>query len=331
MPREALHRLESHGADLLVTDLRMPGMSGVELLKRARGLHPDLSVILMTAFATVDSAVEAMKMGAFDHLQKPFSKDELLARVTRVADRAALVSENRRLRRELSSRFAPPIIGSGDAMRTLLHQVDRIAKTTGDVLVTGQSGTGKELVAHRLHAASERAAGPFVAVNCGAIPDNLAESELFGHEKGAFIHAVANRAGHFEQAVSASDVDLRARISDGEFREDLYHRLNVLELHIPPLRECRGGISELAAHFRDIAVARYDVLPPAPESTGPASGGAGPERLLDAGPISLFDVERRLLCEAIRRADGNLSEAAKQLGVSYKTFRYRVRKFGLDR
>ncbi|MCA9726808.1 MAG: sigma-54-dependent Fis family transcriptional regulator [Candidatus Eisenbacteria bacterium] len=476
----ALERVSGEAPDLLVTDLRMNGMDGIELLREARRLEPNLPVILMTAYGTVSSAVEAMKTGAYDYLQKPFDKDELIQRVRRVAERATLLRENQRLREELGAQ-APKLIGTSAKMRELRRRLDRLAPIPGDVLITGESGTGKELVARALHYGGSRAGGPFIPVNCAAIPEGLAESELFGHEKGAFTHAVSARAGRFEQAdggtlfldeissmplvlqgkllrvlqdrlvervgsdrarrldlriVAATNRDLPTLIRDGQFREDLYHRLNVHELTIPPLRDRGEDITLLCAHFRDRAAARLDLpapdlapdllaflatysfpgnvrelehmmekmvvmaegeplgvadlppsvlvahrratsftrdatgftrdpaadarrlapdLPRAPRSVGesaPASSGvrrdggrfdpadfdpddastdpAGPESLLEAGPISFADVEERLLREAIRRAGGNLSLAAKHLGMSYKTFRYRVRKFGLD-
>jgi len=425
---DALVLLEAHAPDLLLTDLRMPGMDGVALMREALGRRPELVVILSTAYATVASAVEAMKSGAHDYLQKPYSKDELLQRVSRVAERVALLRENERLRRERIDRESPEIVGESEVMTRLLHTVDRIARVAGDVLITGESGTGKELVARRIHYASERSTGPFVAVNTAAIPENLAESELFGHEKGAFTHAVTAHAGRFEQAhggtlfldevssmpmplqakllrvlgdrtvervggtrprtvdvrvVSATNVDLRDRVREGTFREDLYHRLNVLEVHLPPLRERGDDLPLLAGRFRDRAALRYQVPPPpitdellallrryafpgnvrelehlvekmvvlsegdplTPDDLPPsfdvgaidrarsASGGepvTDPAGALRSGShISLAEVERGLLEEAIRLSDGNLAEAAKRLGLSYKTMRYRAHKFGL--
>ncbi len=439
---QALLLLEQGSWDLMVTDLRMPGMDGVALMRAARKLHPGLTVILMTAYATISSAVEAMKDGAYDYLQKPFAKEDLIQRVRHVAERAALVRENDRLRRELGRHAAPPILGESRAVMTLLRQVEKIAAAPGDVLISGASGTGKELVARRLHDTGQLAAGPFVPINCAAIPEGIAESELFGHEKGAFTHATSARAGRFEQAdggclfldevgsmplplqgkllrvlqdrviervgggqprrlevrvIAASNRDLRLLVERGEFREDLYHRLNVLEIHIPPLSERRDDIPLLAAAFRDRAAARYAVppppiddellsflrcypypgnvrelehmmekmvvlsdgeplgladLPPSIATAVPASlvaagrgedavgtmpaaaesigdHGVRPEELLAGGSTSLAEVEERLLAEALRQAGDNLSQAARRLGISYKTMRYRARKFGL--
>ncbi len=427
---EALALVSRTRFHLLLTDLRMPGLDGVALLRRALEVQPDLSVILMTAYATVSSAVEAMKGGAYDYLQKPFGKAELLARVDRVAERVALRQANRGLRTELQRRAAPRLMGESPAMKRLLDQLERIARAPGDVLVTGESGTGKELIARALHERGARREGPFVAVNCAAIPEGMAESELFGHEKGAFTHAVAARVGRFEQAdggtlfldeissmpvvlqakllrvlqervvervgdptvrpldvrvVAASNRDLGEAIAEGSFREDLYHRVNVLELHAPPLRERGDDVALLAAIFRDEAAGRYGVeaprltdallaflqayafpgnvrelkhlmeklvalsdgeplgvehLPrslregtaaattaqPTPARGDAEAGETPPEALLEGGGISLPEVEERLLREAIRQADGNLSEAARRLGISYKTLRYRASK-----
>ena len=440
----ALERVRRRPPDLVLTDLRMTGVDGHELLRIVRREHPDVLVILMTAFATIGSAVEAMKDGAFDYLQKPFARDELVERVRRVAERRALERENRALKRRLVE-AGGEMLGDSEAMRELRNRLDRVAAAGADVLLVGESGTGKELAARRVHHAGPAATGPFVAVNCAAIPESLAESELFGHVKGAFTGAEGPRAGRFEQAhggtlfldevgsmspalqakllrvledrtvervggaeprrvdvrvIAATNRGLRELCAEGRFREDLYHRLNVVEIVLPPLRERTEDALLLAERFRDLAADRLGVDPPeigddlreflasyrfpgnvrelgnllermvvlsegdplgvgdlppglAGETKGargaqpsgaagggPASGGAGgvaaevagggdPERLLADGPISLPDVERRLLAEAIRLSSGNLSEAAKRLGLSYKTMQYRARKFGL--
>jgi DNA-binding NtrC family response regulator len=435
----ALALLRDRAFDLVITDLRMPGGDGMELLRAGRSVAPDLEVLLTTAYASIETAVEAIQSGACDYLQKPFHKNDLVQRVRRVGERLALRRENRRLR----DAVAPRLYGDSPPMQRLRRQVERLAGIGGDVLVTGESGTGKELVARALHYGGESARGPFVAVNCAAIPDGLAESEIFGHEKGAFTHAVAARAGKFEQAdggtlfldevssmppavqakllrvlqervvervgsgrsrrvdvrvVAAANRDLGAMARAGEFRADLYHRLDAHEIHVPPLRERGGDIRLLAELFRDRAAQRFGVPAPAlgddllaffarypfpgnvrelqhiidkmvvlsegealgcsdlPPSTRaawraaggneshtgeraadaaappgePARSGLRPEDLLAAGPVQFADVERRLLAEAIRRAGGNWSEAARQLGMSYKTLRYRAAKFGLD-
>jgi len=428
-PVDALEHVRRVAPDLVLTDLRMPRLDGHGLLVEARRSNPELLVILMTAYATVDSAVAAMKDGAFDYLQKPFRKDELLQRVARAAERGALARENRRLRRRLGESAEARILGGSDAIRTLREQLRRVAAGAAAVLLTGESGTGKELAARMIHDAGPRAAGPFVPVNCGAIPLALAESELFGHEKGAFTGAEAARAGRFEQAdggtlfldevgsmpaalqakllrvlqdrlvervggtgarrvdvriIAATNRDLRELVAEGTFRDDLFHRLNVVEVTLPPLRDRREDIPLLAERFRDVAsersgvpapelgdellaaLARYafpgnvrelehlvermvvlsdgerlgvrDLPPaviraagadPAPAAASTWTGERRPEDLLGAGPISLPEVEERLLREAVRQSGGNLSEAAKRLGISYKTMQYRARKFGI--
>jgi DNA-binding NtrC family response regulator len=428
-PVEALARVRRHAPDLVLTDLRMPQLDGHELLLEVRRENPELLVILMTAYATVESAVEAMKDGAFDYLQKPFGKEELLQRIRRAAERSALARENRGLRRRLGESAEARILGESEAIRTLRDQLRKVAAGSADVLLSGESGTGKELAARMIHDAGRRAAGPFVPVNCGAIPEALAESELFGHEKGAFTGAEAARAGRFEQAdggtlfldevgsmpailqakllrvlqdrivervggsapkrvdvriVAAANRDLRELVTEGRFRDDLFHRLNVVEVALPPLREHRDDIPLLVEHFRDAAADRSGVpapelaaglldalrgyafpgnvrelehlvermvvmsdgerldvrdLPPAVTravrgardgSEVPAwTGERRPEDLLADAPISLPEVEERLLREAVRLSGGNLSEAAKRLGISYKTMQYRARKFGI--
>jgi DNA-binding NtrC family response regulator len=427
---EALAALEAEPADLLLTDLRMPGMDGIELLRRARAADPELLIVLMTAFATVDSAVQAMKDGAFDYLQKPFTRDQLVQRVARAAERNALRRENAALRRRLEDEAEGQILGESDAVRKLRGTLRKVAAGRADVLITGESGTGKELAARAVHFLGPAVAGPFVPVNCAAIPESLAESELFGHEKGSFTGASDARAGCFERAdggtlfldevssmppalqskllrvlqdrvvqrvggarprkvsvrvIAATNRDLRAMAADGRFREDLYHRLNVLEVHLSPLRERAGDVRLLAEWFRDRAAERCGVDPPeirgelmrflesypfsgnvrelehliekmvvlsegealglgdlppsvarqlppqamVPPAARAWNGSAAPEDLLGEEPISLPEVEERLLREAIRRAGGNLSEAARSLGISYKTMQYRARKFGL--
>ncbi|HMB71847.1 MAG TPA: sigma-54 dependent transcriptional regulator, partial [bacterium] len=428
---DALAALGEAPADLLLTDLRMPGMDGIELLRRARAADAELLIVLMTAFATVDSAVEAMKDGAFDYLQKPFTRDQLVQRVERAAERAALRRENAAFRKRLEDEAAGQILGESGAVQKLRDQLRKVAAGRADVLITGESGTGKELAARALHFLGPAAAGPFVPVNCAAIPEALAESELFGHEKGSFTGAADARAGCFERAdggtlfldevssmpaalqskllrvlqdrvvqrvggakarkvdvrvIAATNRDLRAMAAGGQFREDLYHRLNVLEVHLPPLRERAGDVRLLAEWFRDRSAERCGVDPPeirdelmrfleaypftgnvrelehliekmvvlsegdplglgdlppsvakqqgpagatAPASITPWNGSASPEDLLGGSPISLPEVEERLLREAIRQAEGNLSEAARMLGISYKTMQYRARKFGL--
>jgi len=294
-PQAALARLADEPFDLLITDLRMPGADGIEVLRRVREREPDMPVILMTAHASVATAIEAMKLGAVDYVEKPFNNDELKAMVRRAIDVTRLARENRYLRRELKSRYAiDRIVAESPAMQEVLALVRRSADAPSTVLVTGESGTGKELIARAIHYESERVGGPFVAANCKAFSEGVLESELFGHAKGAFTGAHRARVGLFEEAqggtlfldeigevsldfqakllrvlqekqvrpvggagsteidarlVLATNRDLRTEIKEGRFREDLFFRIAVIPVHIPPLRERSEDVLPLARHF----------------------------------------------------------------------------------
>ncbi len=294
-PTQGLAALEESPADVVVTDLKMPGTDGLEVLRRGRELDPELAVILMTAHGSVSTAIDAMRSGAFDYVQKPFDNEELKALVKRALDTTRLARENRYLRAELRSRYAlDAVIATSDAMCGVLDLVRRAARSRATVLVTGESGTGKELVARLVHYHSDRVEGPFVAANCRAFAEGVLESELFGHEKGAFTGAERARPGLFERAdggtvfldeigeispgfqakllrtlqersvvrvggdserevdirvVAATNRDLQAAVADGSFREDLYFRLAVIPIQLPPLRERREEILSLARHF----------------------------------------------------------------------------------
>jgi two-component system NtrC family response regulator len=301
---EAIELVRKEAVDLVLTDLRMPGVSGLDVLREVRGIQPEVAVVVITAYATVRGAVEAMKAGAADYLTKPVDLDELDLLVARILERRDLVRENRQLRRRLEeSAGGFRLLGGSPALAKVLSQAARAAETDATVLVRGESGTGKELLARSIHSLGRRAAGPFVAVNCAALPETLLESELFGHEKGAFTGAAARRRGRVElaeggtlfldeigdvtpavqvkllrflqdreftpvggEAVRSADVrviaathrDLEAMVRDGGFREDLYYRLNVVSLTLPPLRERRSDIPELAEHFLTRFAKRYD-------------------------------------------------------------------------
>ncbi len=293
----ALEAVEADNYNILLTDLRMPGMDGLELLRRVKGVQPDVEVIVMTAYATVSTAVTAMKEGATDYLAKPFDKDELLVVVTKAVERVKLRQENRQLR-ELVTRTSSlgNIIGESESMQAVFQIAQRAVPINSTVLITGESGTGKELVARYIHFAGPRKEEPFIVVNCAAIPDTLVESELFGHEKGAFTGADASRQGKFEVAnggtifldeigdmrlesqakllrvlqdgvvervgatqsrqvdvrvIAATNQNLRDKVDEGAFREDLYFRLEVLPIRMPPLRERARDLPLLIAHFRE--------------------------------------------------------------------------------
>ncbi len=293
----ALVSLTERAVDVVLTDLRMPGMDGLALLARIREEHPDVRVVLMTAFATVSTAVQALRDGAFDYLQKPFDNAALVATARRAFDHGRLHRENRVLRAALELRDgpdAPGVVAESEGMRAVLDVVRRVARSRSTVLITGESGTGKEVVAKALHAHSDRVGAPFVAVNAKALADGVLESELFGHERGAFTGATASRQGLFERAdggtlfldeigeisaefqgkllrvlqerevqrvggtktravdvrlVTATNRDLEAEVAAGRFREDLYFRLAVIPVHVPPLRERPEDVLALARHF----------------------------------------------------------------------------------
>ena len=292
---EGLPIVRNNDLDLVLTDMKMPGMDGIEFLAKIKELDGELPVILITAYAEVDRAVEAMRLGAFTFLAKPFSNQQLLAASRKALEHFALVRELRRLREEASPKagFAG-MIGKSPAMQTVYQLIEKVAPTTSSVLVTGESGTGKELVARAIHSLSGRKDAPFISVNCAALSESLLESELFGHEKGAFTDAFAMRKGRFELAgggtlfldeigemaprlqakllrvlqektfervggnqslradvriLAATNRDLKDEIERGTFREDLYYRLNVIHIHLLPLRERGDDIPPLVAHF----------------------------------------------------------------------------------
>jgi DNA-binding NtrC family response regulator len=304
--RSALSEIASRRPDAVVTDLNMPGMTGIELAAQINTLDDELPVILMTAFGTIETAVQAMKNGAYDFITKPFEGDELIISVKRAIQHASLIRENAVLKAGVSSGEQrcglDRLVGDSDAMRKVREQVRAVASSHGTVLITGESGVGKEVVARAVHDMSPRTASPFLAVNCAALNESLLESELFGHEKGAFTGADKLRKGRFELAndgtllldevsevspqiqakllrvlqerafervgssttigvdvriVATSNRDLPHAASMGEFRQDLFYRLNVLPITIPPLREREGDVSVLAQYFVDM-IARRD-------------------------------------------------------------------------
>jgi DNA-binding NtrC family response regulator len=287
--------LEGAVPDAVITDLKMPGIGGLEVLRRAHEIDPLLPVIVLTAFGSIEDAVAAMRDGAHDYITKPYNRDELRLTVEKALEKRRLVQENRTLRQRLGDeRRHVPLVHASSAMERVVAAIRRIAPTDATVLVTGESGTGKELVAQSLHSLSDRWDRPFVAINCGAIPRDLMESELFGHERGAFTGAVREKPGKFRQAhggtllldevadlpadlqtkllrvietrlvdpvggtrpvpvdvrvVAATNADLAVRVAEGRFRGDLYYRLNVIPIHLPPLRERREDIAALWEQF----------------------------------------------------------------------------------
>jgi len=293
----ALDRLRDAPFELVLTDLKLPDTDGIEILKAARELHPETVVVLITAHGTIESAIEAMRAGAYDYVTKPFRASEILQVVNKALERVRLRREVVQLRQAVEQRFGlAGLVGKSAKMQEVYTQIEKFAAARGVVLIQGESGTGKELVAKALHFNSPRKAGPFVVIDCGAIPEALQESELFGHEKGAFTGAIATKKGLFEEAhggtlfldevaelapglqakllralqdgeirrvggtktlrvdarvIAATNRDLAAEVRDGAFREDLFFRLNVFPLFLPPLRERREDIPLFVDHFLD--------------------------------------------------------------------------------
>jgi DNA-binding NtrC family response regulator len=399
-------------ADLILTDLKLPGMDGLELLEKLKQQNSHTPVIVMSAFGTVENAVEAMKRGAVDFLPKPFSLDHLTVVVDKALEVRKLRDENRQLREALGQRYQfENIVGRSPAMQEIFATVARVAPTRATVLLAGESGVGKDMIARAIHQHSPRKDKPFVKINCTAIPENLMESELFGYEKGAFTGANVAKPGKFEQAntgtvmldeigdvppsiqvkllrvlqereferlgsnktlttdvrvIAATNVDLRAALEQGTFREDLYYRLNVVPINIPPLRERKEDIPYLVEHFakkfggeisesalqrlmsyhwpgnvrelenvieRSILLASGprveadDVkIDMAPARTRHANGADG---FLPEG-MTLDQYEQALIREALRRANGNKSQAARLLGLTRNAFRYRLTQMGME-
>jgi len=292
---DAFRIAEEADLDLVITDMRMPGMDGVELLRAIKSYNANLPVIMITAFGEVEKAVIAMKAGAYNYLVKPFNNEELLVNIRKAIEHYFLLRENLRLRDEARTRYGfASIIGKNARMQEIYRLIEKVAPTPASVLITGESGTGKELVARAIHVNSPREKAPFISVNCAALPETLLESELFGHERGAFTGATSLRKGRFELAdsgtlfldeigdiplslqskllrvlqersfervggdrsinvdvriITATNRDLKNEVDEGRFREDLYYRLNVLHIHLPPLRERADDIPMLTEHF----------------------------------------------------------------------------------
>ena len=417
----ALAHLENDDLDVVITDIQMPGGSGLDLLRSAHEISPESVVIMITAFASTETAIAAMKEGAYDYVTKPFKVDELRIVVEKALEKKLLSSENRRLRKELRSHSRDRmIIGNSGPIRRVFEFIEQVSDTTANVLISGESGTGKEVVARAIHQAGSRSDRPFVAVNCAAIPETLLESELFGHVKGAFTGAVQNKAGLFESAdggtlfldevgeltlpvqvkllrtiqektfrrvggtndaranvriLAASNRHLEEDVSTGRFREDLYYRLNVIEIPVPPLRERPDDIPLLVAHFiekhatelekavthvddaamarlmeyrfpgnvrelenvieRAVALSRAEIigieaLPP--NVLNPGGSGESPRIPIEGIDLeAMVDAyESELLLEALRAAGGVKKRAAQLVGVSFRSFRYRLEKLGIE-
>ena len=411
-----LKLLNQGNFDIVVTDFKLPGMSGLEFLQAVKRVNAALPVIMMTAFGTVESAVEAMKAGASDYVLKPFSLAELVLIIRKELDSRQLREENRELREALGQRYQyDNIVAQSKPMQAVLALVERVAPTNSTVLLGGESGVGKDLIARAIHQHSHRASGPFIKINSTAIPETLLESELFGYEKGAFSGATTSKPGKFELAdkgtlfldeigdipaaiqvkllrvlqereferlggtktlkvdvrlVAATNRDLRAALEEGTFREDLYYRLNVVAIDIPPLRDHKEDIPALANFFlqkftresgkpiKGITPAAMKLLmdfhwpgnvreleniiergvtlsvgstldaPDIHLDISAPRSGSSPAPVLPEG-MTLEQWEDETIREALRRANGNKSQAARALGLSRNALRYRLSKIGV--
>jgi two-component system response regulator PilR (NtrC family) len=421
--RVAIELLEREPVDLLISDIKMPDLSGVDVLRAAKKIDQDILGIMITAFASTETAVEAMRLGACDYLSKPFDIDLLKMKVREKIENRQLKQENLQLKRTLglSHQFSN-IIGRSETMLGVFKMIETVARTNSTILLTGESGTGKGLVAQAIHFHSLRREKPMVSLNCGALPENLLESELFGHMRGAFTGADSNKKGLLEVAergtvfldeigemsavlqvkllrvlqerrfrrvggleeqqadirvIAATNQDLTRLVAEGRFREDLFYRINVIPIVLPPLRDRREDIGLLAEHFlakyneqtgkeitgishesmallmehdwpgnirelenvleRAVALEATptilpDSLPPSIRSDLPRASNAPVEALPDSGfdlEAHVKEIERGYIAEALKRAGGVQVKAADLLGMSFRSFRYYVKKYNL--
>jgi DNA-binding NtrC family response regulator len=409
---KAIEKIRGNAYDLVITDLKMPKVSGMDILREAKRVSTDTNVVMITGYATISSAVEAMKQGAFDYIPKPFSKDELNLVAKRVFDYRRLVMENQHLKSELAEKYDyHNILGRSEAMRKVFETIEMVGPSNSTVLIQGESGTGKELVARAIHYSSPRAENPFVKLNCAAVPEGLMESELFGHEKGAFTGAVRKTKGRFERAdkgtllfdeISEMSYNLQAkllrvlqerefeRVGDGAtqrvdvrilattnrnlreevkakaFREDLYYRLNVVPVFLPPLRDRKEDIPMLVEYFLDrfcyengverkvideeglgilqsrdwpgnvrelehtieraVVLSRGEKILPELLMLEGVPDGDGGGEIAEVG-ITLDEMERRLILKTLEREGGNKTRTANILGISVRTLRNKLNRY----
>ncbi len=412
---EALERLEDAKADLVITDLKMPGIGGMAFLRRLKDRWPETEVVVMTAYGSIDTAVEAMRLGAYDYLSKPIDRERFPVVIDKALDRHALATENQQLRDRLETRTRfEQMVGESDPMQHVYNLVEMVAGSDVMVLLTGESGTGKELVARAIHHKSSRANGPFVTLNCGALPENLFESELFGYEKGAFTGAVTSKVGRFELAdggtllldevgelslksqvdflrvletmefrrlggtklikidtriIAATNRNLEEAIRQGDFREDLYYRLNVVPLHLPPLRERADDIpllvgsflSEFSAqHHREpkdvsreamrllrlyawpgnirqlrnlmvrlVITVRDQMIQPEHLPEEIQASKENTRTMLVTLGTSLEEIERNVIRRTLAEVTNHREKAAKLLGISLRTLQYKIKEYGI--
>jgi DNA-binding NtrC family response regulator len=403
----ALSVLETESFDIVLTDIKMPGMDGLEMLKRIKAIKKETVVIMMTAFATVDTAVQALKDGAFDYVTKPFDPDDLSHLIRNASKQISLIEENEVLKeRVVSLENVEDLIGESEAMHKVLHEIESVAQSNASVIITGESGTGKELVARAIHANSPRRFFPLVSVHCGALSESLLESELFGHEKGAFTGAIYNRKGRFEMAdsgtifldeiatisskmqvellrvlesksfvrvggnkeiksdfrvICATNRDLKTMVENGAFREDLYYRLNVVNINVPPLRERIEDIPLLTTYFikkycttmnRQLMTIEPAALKRLEDFSFPGNirelenmieraivVGNGKKITLKDLPIgktestpsfeSLGDIEKNHVEQILNKYNWNISATAKALKVDRVTLYNKIKKYNL--
>ncbi len=405
--KTALMMLESESFDIVLSDIKMPGMDGLQMLSRIKAIRKDTIVIMMTAFATVETAVQALKDGAFDYVTKPFDPDDLSHLIRNATKQISLMEENEILKEKVVSlENVEDIIGESVAIQNVLREIESVAQSNASVIITGESGTGKELVARAIHSNSPRKFFPLVSVHCGALSESLLESELFGHEKGAFTGAIYNRKGRFEMAdngtifldeiatisskmqiellrvlesksfvrvggnkeiksdfrvICATNRDLKTMVENGAFREDLYYRLNVVNINVPPLRERVDDIPLLAGYF----IKKYCITMNRPVMTiepaalkrleqFPFPGnirelenmieraivvGNGKKITLKDLPIgktdsspafeSLGDIEKSHVLQILNKYDWNISATAKALKVDRVTLYNKIKKYNL--
>ncbi len=409
---DGLRILQREPVDIVLLDINLPGMHGINVLTAAPNTQTDAEFIMMTAFAEVETAVEAIKLGAFDYLRKPLEPEELLLVITRALDLRRLRREVASLRRQVPRGPRSKIIGRSKALERMFDLIERVSATRSTVLITGETGTGKELVARAIHDLSPRAGKPFVPVNCSSLPDSLLESELFGHMKGSFTGAIATRRGLFEEAhggtvfldeagtisshtqvkllrvlqerqvqrvgggawipvdfrlIAATNVDLTKEVEEGRFRDDLYFRLNVFPIEVPPLRDRLDDIPLLANHFRQRFADENDVDPPAitPETLGrmmeyewpgnvrelenfiersmimyqgssairfDTPGGTGSPEASSLGRArddrwTIDRLEREHIMSVLEETRGNQTKASEILGIDRRTLYRKLRRF----
>ena len=408
---QAVKAVREENWDIVLLDLRMPGMDGMEVLKQVKEIAPQTVVIMMTAYASIPGAVLAMQEGAYDYIVKPLDVDQLTLMLKRIVEHQQLITENILLRKRLTEQYEyEDIIGRSEAMQEVFSMIKAVTDTNATVLITGETGTGKELVARAIHSNSSQRYGPFVATSCGALPETLLESELFGYEKGAFTGADRTKKGRFELAnegtlfldevgdismktqirllrvlqeksfsrlggteqikvdvrlVSATNRDLVAAIEEGSFRSDLYYRLNVVSIQLPPLRERIDDVPLLAAHFinkynvefnkkfdrvdrkamdfmmdyhwpgnvRELenVIERAIVIDQGPQMKVKHLPFCNIESPLTEEPRSLQEVEKSHIEKMLQRNDWNIAKTARLLNIDRSTLHKKIKKFGLER